>query len=124
MKILGALLELPAKQHCQSSQFTSKLGQIGQIGSAVWLVAPKILIFSITMDADYSFYVKTIETYARTFLALNVSAIGIVPYYVVTLFGFVCHSVCFLFPLDVCHPTWFCLSHTCVCHPSWATCLL
>ena len=33
IKILGALLELPAKQHCQSSPFTSKLGQIGQIGS-------------------------------------------------------------------------------------------
>ena len=28
------------------------------------------------MDVDYSFYVKTIETYARTFLALNISAIG------------------------------------------------
>ena len=26
MKILGAVLELPAKQHCQSSPFTSKLG--------------------------------------------------------------------------------------------------
>ena len=35
MKILGALLELPAKKHCQSSPFTSKLVQIGQIGSAV-----------------------------------------------------------------------------------------
>ena len=35
MKILGAMLELPAKQECQSSPFTSKLGQIGQIGSAV-----------------------------------------------------------------------------------------
>ena len=35
MKILGALLELPAKQHCQSSPFTSKLGKICQIGSAV-----------------------------------------------------------------------------------------
>jgi hypothetical protein len=34
-KILGAILGLPAKQHCQSSPFTSKLGQIGQIGSAV-----------------------------------------------------------------------------------------
>ena len=31
MKILGAVLELPAKQHCQSSPFTSKLGQIDQI---------------------------------------------------------------------------------------------
>ena len=35
IKILGALLQLPAKQHSQSSPFTSKLGQIGQIGSAV-----------------------------------------------------------------------------------------
>ena len=41
IKILGAVLELPAKQHCQFSPFTSRLGQIGQIGSAVWLVAPK-----------------------------------------------------------------------------------
>jgi len=41
IKILGAILELPAKQHCQSSPFTSKLDQIGQIGSAVQLVAPK-----------------------------------------------------------------------------------
>ena len=35
IKILGAILELPAKQYCQSSPFTSKLGQIGQSGSAV-----------------------------------------------------------------------------------------
>ena len=35
MKILGALFELPAKQHGQSSPFTSKLGQIGKIGSVV-----------------------------------------------------------------------------------------
>ena len=35
MKILGAVWKLLAKQHCQSSPFTSKLGQIGQIGSAV-----------------------------------------------------------------------------------------
>ena len=35
MKILGALFELPANQHCQSSPFTSKLDQIGQIGSAI-----------------------------------------------------------------------------------------
>ena len=40
MKILGAVLELPSKQHCQSSPFTSKLGQIG---SAVYLVTRKWL---------------------------------------------------------------------------------
>ena len=39
IKILGAVLELPAKQHCQSSPFTSKLGRIDQIGIAVLLVA-------------------------------------------------------------------------------------
>ena len=41
-------------------------------------MAPRILIFSIAMGADYSFYVKTIETHARTFLPLNISAIGTV----------------------------------------------
>ena len=48
IKILGAILELPAKQHCQFSPFTSKLGKIGQIGSAViWELetAPRFLIF-------------------------------------------------------------------------------
>ena len=40
MKILGAVMELPAKQLCQSRPFTSKLGKIGQIGSVVQLVAP------------------------------------------------------------------------------------
>ena len=35
MKILGAVLKLPANQDCQFRPFTSKLGQIGQIVSAV-----------------------------------------------------------------------------------------
>ena len=38
--------------------------------------APRILIFSIAMDADYSFCVKTIETQARAFLSLIILAIG------------------------------------------------
>jgi hypothetical protein len=29
IKILGAVLELPARQQCQSSPFTTKMGQIG-----------------------------------------------------------------------------------------------
>ena len=33
------------------------------------------MIFSIAMDADYSFYVKNIETHARAFLPHNISAI-------------------------------------------------
>ena len=53
--------------HCQSSPFTSKLGQIGQIGSAAYLAgssktAPRILIFSIALGAQYSFYMKFITT--------------------------------------------------------------
>ena len=35
IKILGAVLELPAKQHCQSSPFTAKMDQMGWIGSVV-----------------------------------------------------------------------------------------
>ena len=37
---------------------------------------PRILIFSIAMGANYSFYVKIIEPYARAFLVLNILAIG------------------------------------------------
>ena len=38
-------------------------------------MAPRILIFSNAMSADYTFYVKTIETFARAFLTLNILAI-------------------------------------------------
>ena len=40
--------------------------------------APKILIFSIAIGADHSFYVKTIKTHARAFLTLNIVFIGTV----------------------------------------------
>ena len=32
IKILGAVLELPAKQHCQFGPFTKKSGKMGLIG--------------------------------------------------------------------------------------------
>ena len=61
IEIMGAVLKLPAKQHCQSSPSTSKLGQSGQISHAgSSQTAPRILIFSIVMGADYSFYMKTV----------------------------------------------------------------
>ena len=56
IKILGALLELPAKQHCQFS--------------------PRILIFSTAMGADYSFYVKLIATGAPTFFGYIISVLA------------------------------------------------
>ena len=58
IKILGAVLELLGKQDCQSSPFTSKLGQIDQIGSAQ--NGPQNFDFLTAMGAYYSFYVKTI----------------------------------------------------------------
>ena len=76
MKILGAVLELPAKQHCQFIPFISKLGQIG---SAVYLVAktaPRILIFLIAMGADYSFYVKSIATFALIYFGYFISVLA------------------------------------------------
>ena len=38
--------------------------------------APRILIFSIAMGADYSFYVKTIETHARAFFKVIIFSIS------------------------------------------------
>ena len=40
--------------------------------------SPIILIFSIAMGANYSFYVKFIATYAPTFLRYNNSVLAIV----------------------------------------------
>ena len=69
MKILGAVLELQNKQHCQSSPFT-------WAGLAVvffWQLqsGSRDFDFSIAMAANYTVYVKTIETHAHTFLTLN-----------------------------------------------------
>ena len=59
IEILEAVFELPAKQHCQSSPFATKLGKNGLnwqcylAGS--FKTAPKISIFSIAMGAKPSF---------------------------------------------------------------------
>ena len=72
IKILGAVLELPARQHRQSSPYTWKMGQIGQIGSSK--TATSILIFSILLGVDYSFYVKSIATYASHFWGIIIQS--------------------------------------------------
>ena len=59
IKILGAVLELPAKQHCQFSPF----GSLYEVNGLDWQcylagsskTAPRILIFSMAMDAKPSF---------------------------------------------------------------------
>ena len=65
IKILGAVLELPAKQHCQFSPF----GPIFEVNGLDWhcclagssKTAPRILIFSNAIGADYSYEVKNSE---------------------------------------------------------------
>jgi hypothetical protein len=63
IKILGAVLELPAKPHCQFSPF----GLFFEVNGLDWQcyladsskTVPRILIFSIPIGADYSFNVKS-----------------------------------------------------------------
>ena len=65
IKILGAVLELLAKQHCQFSPF----GPIFEVNGLDWQyylagsskTAPMILIFSVAIGADYSYEVKNSE---------------------------------------------------------------
>ena len=65
IKILGTVLELPAKQHCQFSPF----GQIFEANGLDWQcyfagsskMVPRILIFSIAIGADYTYAMKNSE---------------------------------------------------------------
>ena len=80
IKILGAVLELPAKQHCQFSPF----GPTSEVNGLDWQcclagsskTAPRILFFSMAMDAHYSFWLISIETYAPQYKRLNKSFLG------------------------------------------------
>ena len=65
IKILGAVMELPAKQHCQFSPF----GPSFEVNGLDWQgylagiskTAPRILIFSIAIGADYSYEMRNSE---------------------------------------------------------------
>ena len=87
IKILGAVLELPAKQHCQFLPIQPihlKNGPNGLYwqcclaGSSK--MAPRILIFSMDMGADYSFELISIETYMPQFIGHNKFFLGSVSY--------------------------------------------
>ena len=80
MKILGAVFELLPKQHRQSSQFTSKLGHRHCCLAGSSKRAPRILIFSIAMGAEYLSYVKSIATFAPTFYGYIISVLASVCY--------------------------------------------
>ena len=75
-KIMGAVWKLPAKQHSQSSPFSPKLGWIGcAIQQATSKQLPGFFFINILIFI-YLFKYKTIETHARAFLLLNISAVG------------------------------------------------
>ena len=72
IKLLGAVLELPAKQHCQFSLFTRQENGPNGLNwqcclAGSFKTALRILIFSMAMDADYSFEHIFIENYAPQF---------------------------------------------------------
>ena len=73
IKILGAVLELPAKQHCQFSPF----GPTSEVNGLDWQsclavsskTAHRILIFSIAMDDSYSFDFDSIFEHDSSYLS-------------------------------------------------------
>ena len=70
IKILGALLELPAKRHCN----LALLPQCCLAGSSK--TAARILIFAISMGTEYLSYVKSISTFAPTFYGYIISVLA------------------------------------------------
>jgi hypothetical protein len=75
-------LELPAKEHCQFSPF----GPIFEVNGLDWQcylagsskTAPRILILSIAIGANYSYEVKNSEIWAPAFFKHNNSFIATV----------------------------------------------
>ena len=82
IKTLGFVWELPAKQALPIQPILPDFlvnglnWQCCLAGSSK--IAPKIFIFSTAMGAEYSFYVKSIATYAPMFLGYNDSVLAIV----------------------------------------------
>ena len=80
IKILGAVLELLAKKHCQfwpiwpNFEVNRLDWQCCLAGSSK--TAPKIFIFSIVLGAEYSSYVKFIATCALTFFGYIISVLA------------------------------------------------
>ena len=72
IKILVAVLELPIQPILPDFLVNGPNWQCCLAGSSK--TAPKILIFSTAMGAEYSFYVKSITTYAPNFLGIIIQS--------------------------------------------------
>ena len=76
IKILGAVLDLPARRQCQSSPFTSKIGP-NKLNWQCYLAGSSKTdfdFFSIAMVAKPSFYLKSISIQALAFFMHNNSS--------------------------------------------------
>ena len=85
IKIPGAVLEHPSKQHCWYGQFGPILRWMGWIGRFPdWRcclagnskTAPRIFICSIVLGAEYLSYVKFIATFALTLFGYIISVLA------------------------------------------------
>ena len=83
IKILGAVLELPAQQHSQFLPIQPIHLKNGPNGlnwqcclAGSYKAAPRILIFSTAMGASYSFELISIETYALQYIEHNKVFLG------------------------------------------------
>ena len=76
IKILGAVLELPALPIHRENEPNGLDWQCCLAGSSK--TAPRILIFSMAMSADYSFELISIENYVPQFIGHNKLFLGIV----------------------------------------------
>ena len=82
IKILGAVLELPAKKRCQFSPF----GPIFEVNGLDWQcylagsskTVPRIFIFSIAKGVGYLYEMKNSEIYEPILFKLNNSFIATV----------------------------------------------
>ena len=83
IKILGAILELPDKQYILPIQPIWPIFVVNGLDWQCFLVgssktAPRILIFSIAIVADYSFEMKNSEIWVPAFFRHNKSFIAAV----------------------------------------------
>ena len=58
LKFKGAVLELPAKQHCQSSPFTKKLAELSRMQNFVLLSKAELLQLNQTQFPSLGFFVS------------------------------------------------------------------
>ena len=94
IKIMGAVLELPAKQRCQFSPLTSKIGPNGLnwqcclVGKQLQTALSFFDFFNCHCSAKPSFQVKSIATLTPTFFTHNNSFIANVQLHVILFLSF------------------------------------